>query len=183
MSEAYGISGSPIVICDDLPDIHMSATEARKLQEEVRKLERQLLDEKQGTKAFIHSLLQERIRFYNLQEQASERMRLKLKESESRILAQLRQGYLSELEEKDGLISELGVKLSEAETALEGSPGEKCGVCGGLCEVVTQCGHEFCESCIDKWRYFSPQQDCPVCRIALDQFVGEEATVIKLRRR
>ena len=161
----------------------MSTAEARQLQVRVRQLERQLLHERERHKTSVRNLRQERIHLYELQLQELETMSLKMKESEACIQARLRAEYRSCIEERDRSISDLRAKLSEAEMTLDKFPGQKCAICYDICNVVTQCGHEFCQGCIDQWRRFSPVGTCPMCRTALDRFVGRQATVIKIFRR
>ena len=55
-----------------------------------------------------------------------------------------------------------------------------CAICmDGTLEVVTKCGHAYCEECYLRWLAVSRSRECPLCRQRLGRYdayalVGEE---------
>ena len=91
-----------------------------------------------------------------------------------------------EKEQAEALGRQLGNKLATAEKTirlLQGRQVPVCPICrNALCRGVTQCGHQFCVSCFDRWYQEQGARgvaySCPTCRASLTDLDGEFFIVI-----
>lgn len=69
---------------------------------------------------------------------------------------------------------------TDASSADDGGDDSVCAICmDGTLEVVTKCGHAYCEECYLRWLAVSRSRECPLCRQRLGRYdayalVGEE---------
>jgi hypothetical protein len=69
---------------------------------------------------------------------------------------------------------------TRTDAAADDSDDSVCAICmDGTLEVVTRCGHAYCEECYLRWLAVSRSRECPLCRQRLGRYdayalVGEE---------